>query len=94
MKTIFGEKDSLKICMDLKEANIPTHLWPIPGNKPCILTLTHASYMLAKKEKEVFVDVVLHLKAPIHYVGQLRKMIHMDGSLKGLKFYDNHVLMQ
>ena len=31
MKTLFGKKDTLKVRMDLKEANIRPHLWPIPG---------------------------------------------------------------
>ena len=94
MKTIFGEKDTLKVSMDLKEANIWAHLWPILGKKPRSLTLPQASYVLTKKEKEVFVDVVQQLKTPTHYVGQLQKKDHMDGSLKGLKSHDYHVLMQ
>jgi hypothetical protein len=94
MKTLFGEKDALKVRMDLKEGNIRPHLWPIPGRKPGSLTLPQVSYVLTKKEKEVFVDVVRQLKTPTHYVGQLRERVHVDGSLKELKSYDYHVLMQ
>jgi len=82
MKTIFGEKDTLKVGMDLQETNIRPHLWPIPGRKSGSLTLPQAPYVLTKNEKEVFVDVVRELKTPTHYVGQLRKKINVDGTLK------------
>jgi hypothetical protein len=91
MKTIFGEKDTLKARMDLQEANIRPHLWPIPGRKPGSLTLPQAPYVLTKIEKEVFVDVVRELKTPTHYVGQLRKRVNVDGRLQGLKSHDYHV---
>ena len=94
MKFLFGKKDTLKVRMDLKEANIMLHLWPILGKKQGSLTLPQASYVLTKKENEVFVDVVRQLKTSTYYVGQLRKKIHVDGSLKGLKSHDYHVLMQ
>ena len=58
MKFLFGEKDTLKVRMDLKEANKRPYLWPILGKKPGCLTLPQASYVLTKKEKEVFADVV------------------------------------
>ena len=94
MKILFEEKDTLKVCMDLKEANIQPYLWPIPGRKPGSMTLPQASYELTKKELEVFVDVVWQLKTPTHYAGQLQKRVHVDGSLKGFKSHDYHVLMQ
>ena len=93
MKFLFREKDTLNVRMNLKEANIRPYLWPIPGKKQGSLTLPQAPYVLTKKEKEVFVDIVRQLKTPTHYVGQLRKKIHMDGSLKGLTSYDYHVLI-
>ena len=64
MKFLFGEKDTVKVRTDLKEANIRPHLWPIPGKKHRSLTLPQFSYVLTKKEKEVFVDVVRQLKTP------------------------------
>ena len=92
MKIIFREKDTLKVRMDLKEANIWPHLWPKPGKKPKSLTLPQASYMLTKKIK-VVVDVMRQMKTPTYNVGQLRKRVHVDGSLKGLESHDYHVLM-
>ena len=73
MKFLFGKNDTLKVRMDLKEANIRPHLWPIPGEKQGSLTLPQAPFVLTKKENEVFIDVVRQLKTPIHYVGQLIK---------------------
>lgn len=51
VKFLFGEMDTLKVRMDLKEANVRPHLWPILGKKPGCLTLPQASYVLTK-EKE------------------------------------------
>ena len=94
VKFLFGEKDTLKVRMDLKEANVRPQLWPIIGKKPRSLTLPQVSYVLTKEKKEAFANVVRQLKPPTHYVGQLQKRIHVDGSLKGLKSHDYHVLMQ
>ena len=44
MKIIFGEKDTLKVHMDLKKTNIRPYLWSIPGEKPRSLTLPQTSY--------------------------------------------------
>ena len=94
MKIIFGEKDTLKVHMHLQEANIRPYLSLIPGIKPGSLTLSQAPYVLTKNKKEVFVDVVWQLKTPTHYVGQLRKRMNVDGTLKELKSHNYHVLMQ
>ena len=79
--------------MDLKKTNIQRHLWSIPGEKPSRLTLLQASFVLTKKEKDVFVDVVRRLKTPTYYVGQLQKIVYVDEKLKELKSQHYHVLM-
>ena len=54
-----------------------------------------ASFVCAHKGKEGGVcECCAATKPPTHYVGQLQKRIHVDGSLKGLKSHDYHVLMQ
>ena len=94
MNFIFGEKHTLKVRMDLKEANVRPHLWPIPGEKSRSLTLQQASYVLTKRKKEVFADVVWQLKPPTHYVGKLRKKSPHGREYERIKSHDNHVLMQ
>ena len=94
MKFLFGKKDTLKVRMDLKKTNIRPYLWPILEKKQGTLTLSQVPYVLTKKDKEVFVDIVRQLKTHTHYVGQLRKTVHIDGSLKWLKSHDYHVLME
>ena len=94
MKTIFGEKDTLGACLDMKEAGIRKHLWPVRGVKPGSVILPQSSYVLTKEERQVFVDQVRSLRTPTQYVGQLKKRVNMDGQIKGLKSHDYHVLLQ
>lgn len=94
MKTIFGEKDTLGSRMDMKEAGIRKHLWPVPGKKPGSAILPRSPYVLTKEERQGFVDQVRSLRTPTQYVGQLKKRVYVDGSMKGLKSHDYHVLMQ
>lgn len=94
MKTIFGEKDTLGVRLDMKEAGIRKHLWPIIGNQPGSVILPRSSYVMTKEERAVFVEQVRALRTPTHYVGQLRKRVNVDGHIKGLKSHDYHVLMQ
>ncbi len=93
MKTIFGEKDTLGVRLDMKEAGIRKHLWPIIGNQPGSVILPRSSYVMTKEERAVFVEQVRALRTPTHYVGQLRKRVNVDGHIKGLKSHDYHVLM-
>ena len=51
MKFLFGEKDTLKVRMDLKEANKRPYLWPILGKKTRMFDFT-ASLICAHKERE------------------------------------------
>ena len=52
------------------------------------------SFVCAHTERGGIWDVVRQLKTPTHYTGQLQKKVHVDGSLKGLKSHDYHILMQ
>jgi hypothetical protein len=49
---------------------------------------------MTKKKRDVFVEQVRALRTPTHYVGQLRKRVNVDGSIKSLKSHDYYVLMQ
>ena len=51
MKTIFGEKDTLGARLDMKEAGIRKHLWPVQGVKPGSVILPRSSYVLTKEER-------------------------------------------
>ena len=93
MKTIFGEKDTLGARLDMKEAGIHKHLWPVRGVKPGSVILPRSSYVLTKEERQVFVDQVRSLRTPTQYLEQLKKHMNMDGQIKGLKSHDYHVLL-
>jgi len=94
MQTIWDQKDTLKVRLDLQEAKIRPNLHPYPGNRDGSLVLPQAPYVLTKEEKAVFIDVIRKMKTPTHYVSDLTKKVHTSGVLKGLKSHDHHVLMQ
>ena len=93
MKTIWGLKDTLKVRLDLQEANIRPELHPKHvGNDTVALPV--APYVLSKVEKAKFIKTIRNLKTPSNYVGQLSKRITVDGDLRGLKSHDYHIMMQ
>lgn len=94
LRTIWGQKDTLKSRLDLQEAKIRPHLHPLPGMRPGSMILPKAPYVLSKTEKKEFVDTLQKLRPPSSYVGSLRSMVTTDGDLRGLKSHDYHVLMQ
>jgi hypothetical protein len=94
LKTIWGLKDTLKVWLDLKEANKRAELHPVDVVRTSAVLLPRAPYVLTKAEKQMFVKIVQNLKTPTTYVGQLAKRVTADGELRGLKSHDYHVLMQ
>ncbi len=46
------------------------------------------------EERNIFLQIILNLKTPSHYVSLLRKKNYKDGDLKGMKSHDFHVMMQ
>ena len=48
MKTIFEEKDTLRVCFNMKDVGIPKQLWPIQGGEPCNIILPRFLYVLTR----------------------------------------------
>ena len=94
MKTIWGLKDTLKVRLDMKEANIRPELHPVDDGGNGVTVLPAAPYVLSKSEKTGFLKIIRELKTPSNYAGQLSKKITVDGELRGLKSHDYHILMQ
>lgn len=92
--TIFGEKDTVGVRLDMEEAGIRKHLWPVNGRKHGSVILPRSSYVLTKEERQVFINQLRSLRTPSKYVGQLKKRVNADGQIKGLKSHDYHVLLQ
>jgi hypothetical protein len=92
LKTIFGIKNTMAIWKDLKECRIWTHLW-LQTIASGLIKLT-TSYVSRDWDKEIFLDILLHFKTPTHYVSSLKKKLHKDWDLKGMKSHDFHVMMQ
>jgi hypothetical protein len=76
---------------DLKECKIQAHFrLQIVA---CGLIKSGTSYVLTNQE-EIFLCILLHLKTPTHYVSSLKKKVHRDGDLKGMKSHAFDVMMQ
>jgi hypothetical protein len=52
-----------------------------------------ASYVLLNEERDIFLQIIINLKTPSHYVSSLKKIYYKDGDLKGMKSHDFHVMM-
>jgi len=92
MKTIFGTKNIPTIQKDLKECGIPPHLCLQEAASRMIKPIN--SFVLAKEEKDGFIQIVGNLKTHFYYVSSLRKRISKDKKLKGMKSHAYHVMMQ
>jgi hypothetical protein len=90
MNTIFGTKDTTSVYEDLKECGIRSHLWlqHVVGK-----IIKHvASYVVSNEKKDRF--LLGNLKTTSNYVCSLKKKVHKDGDMKGMKSHDYHVMMQ
>ncbi len=45
-------------------------------------------------KKERFLHIICVLKMPTQYVSSLKKKVHKDGDLKGMKSHDFHLMIQ
>jgi hypothetical protein len=75
MKTIFRMKDTMIVCVGLKECNIWPHLQLQIGVVDCGFIKPIASYVLTNEENERFIQIIETLKTPTHYVSSLKKRI-------------------
>ena len=96
MKTLFGEKDTAAVRNDMREVNIRPNLWLQPSDSARVgeVIKPPAPYCLTEVEKVEFIDIIRKLKTPTNYVGALSRKIHSNGTLRGLKSHDYHILMQ
>jgi ABC-type Zn2+ transport system substrate-binding protein/surface adhesin len=92
MKMIFSAKDILATRKDFKECGIQLHLWLYPIRVRFIKSIT--SYVLTNEEKNRFVQIILNLKTFIKIMPSLKKKVHKDENLKGMKSHDFHILTQ
>jgi hypothetical protein len=52
-----------------------------------------AFYVLLDEEKNRFLQIMKNPKTLTSYISSLKKRIHSDGEMKGLKSHDYHVMM-
>jgi hypothetical protein len=94
LKTITGEKDTVKVRRDLQRRGIRKHLWLTSNpKKPGKMLKPAAEYVLSNEEFEVFASTIESLKTPSGYVSNLSPYIRKK-FFGGLKSHDYHVLMQ
>ena len=95
VKTIFGEKDTPMVRHDMQETNIRPHLWLQPSERRSgefIKPL--APYVMKDEEKIEFIRIITNLRFPSNYVSAFKSRVDSNGTLRGLKSHDYHVLMQ
>ena len=94
IKTLFGEKDTYKVRLDMQSKNIRPHLWIRRVDEdPNKARMPDAKYVLSKPDREKFLKILKSLKMPRHYCSSLYTKIS-KGKLSGLKSHDYHVLLQ
>lgn len=91
LRTLFGEKDNMKVRLDLQNRNIRSRLWlRRMGNGDGRAYMPDATYVLSKSDQAQFLRTLKALKLPTHYCGTLHSKIS-KGKLSGLKSHDYHV---
>ena len=94
LKTIFGEKDSPKVRLDLQNRGIRRHLWlRMVREQRNRAFMPNAEYVLSKESREKFLANLKGIKLPSDYCSSLHSKVS-KGKLTGLKSHDYHVLIQ
>ena len=95
LKTIFGEKDTPMVRHDMQESHIRSHLWlqPLERRRGKFIK-PPAPYVMKDSEKVEFIRIIQNLRTPSNYVSAFRSRVHSDGTLRGLKSHDYHILIQ
>ncbi|XP_071729888.1 uncharacterized protein [Rutidosis leptorrhynchoides] len=87
-------KDHLKGSRDLEEMGIRHELHPQPLSNGKVY-LPPACFLMDKKEKETFYDVLKSVKVPNGYAANISRCIQgKPPKITSLKSHDNHILMQ
>jgi hypothetical protein len=83
-------QNTTSIYEDLKEYGIRSHLWlqDVVGK-----IIKHvASYVVLNEKKTRF--LLKNLKTTSNYIYLLKKKVHKDGDMKGMKSHEYYVMMQ
>jgi hypothetical protein len=88
------DKDTAASRVDMQERNIRPQLWlrGVHGNADR-LWMPDAPYVLPVADKVEFLNTLSSIKFPSKYVSNLRSRI-TNGTLRGLKSHDYHILLQ
>lgn len=94
LKTIVGNKDSIKVRLDLKHEKIRPHLCltPDPRN-PGKMLKPFAPYVLTPEEFDTFCTRLESVKVPSEYCSNMSSYIR-NKKFGALKSHDYHVLIQ
>ena len=94
IKTLFGEKDTPNVRLDMQSKNIRPHLWLRRVDDDVNKALMpDAKYVLSKPDRDKFLKILKSLRMPRHYSSSLFSKIS-SGKLTGLKSHDYDVLLQ
>jgi len=94
LKTVTGEKDTMKMRRDLQHKGMKKHLWlainPQRGGKMLKPT---TPYALIPSGFDIFVTIIENLQTPSGHVSVMGQYIRKK-NFEGLKSHEYHVLMQ
>jgi len=94
VRTIFGQKNTIKVRWDMQAKGIWQHLWLRQHlNNQHKMLKSHASHVLTTDELEIFLSWLWSMKHPIDYGASLAKHVG-DNKLGSMKSHDYHMLMQ
>jgi hypothetical protein len=93
VRTIFGQKDIIKVRHDIQSKGIQQHLWlrQHPNNQHKILK-PHAPYVLTTNELDIFLLRIGSMKLPTNYGASLAKHA-ANKKLNSMKPHGYHMLM-
>ncbi len=93
LKYLFGEKNTLEMRKDLKQAKLMQHLWLHQKDEGANYIKPLAPFVFIQNASKAFLDFVAQIHAPIGYATTFRKHVGAR-RLMNMKCHDHHVMVQ
>jgi hypothetical protein len=92
LKYLFGDKDTIEVCKDLKEVVVMQHLW-LHQQGGGSYKNPQAPYVITSNESKAFVDFVAKLQTPTWCAATFKKHVG-NQRFQHMKSHDHHVMVQ
>jgi hypothetical protein len=91
LKYLFGDKDTIEVCKDLKEVVVMQHLW-LHQQGGGSYKKPQAPYVFTRNDAKAFVDFVAKVQAPTWYATTFKKHVG-NQRFQHMKSHDHHVMV-